>query len=387
MPLNRIQIYHLAIHEPVELLFAAHEFLPGFTGGLFGLPREDMQFLRVSEFLAVNMGKNRIERPQPSGFLLMTELVIQGPDIHREVLDKHFVHHEMCVHTRSHNQFRGNGAYRDILHCIGLRLVYIPLAGKLRRESAVRRKGTNFRRNDLFTLQRPFEHVERERFGGACHSSTIQQSPHIVFIGKIHVEKAAPGHLLPPDDGLDVKSAFDVHTLKKGDGGGRPPCLIVKSLLFYKRAVGQFARALERNARSTDRTVVGGHAQRRDDRLPLDKAVALRKIAFGFRGLCDDERDGHTLFHQPLQCVERAMARFEGEERFARYRVSELAHKKLFPVPRHLAAGVDRVGTDLDAARRAERDGKNRRGGSAFRSGRLRLDKEHESVTRDHVLR
>ena len=81
------------------------------------------------------------------------------------------------------------------------------------------------------------------------------------------------------------------------------------------------------------------------------------------------------------------MARFEREERFARHRVSELTDKKLFPVPGHLAAGVDRIGTDLDAARRTERDGKNLRGGSAFHSGRLCLNKEHELIARDHVLR
>ena len=81
------------------------------------------------------------------------------------------------------------------------------------------------------------------------------------------------------------------------------------------------------------------------------------------------------------------MPRFEGEEGFARYRVSELADKEFFPVAGHLAAGVDRVCADLDTARRTERNGKNRCGGSTFRPGRFCLDKEHELVARDHVLR
>ena len=86
------------------------------------------------------------------------------------------------------------------------------LAGKLRRESAVSSQGANLRSNDLFTLQRLFEYIERKRLGSTCHGRAIQQSPHVVFIGKIHVEKAAPGHLFPPNDSLDVKSALDVHT-------------------------------------------------------------------------------------------------------------------------------------------------------------------------------
>ena len=246
MPLNRIHVYQFTIHKPVKLLLATCEFLPGFTGRLLGLPRKNMELLRIFEFLAVNMGKNRVKRPQSSGFFFVTKLVIQSLDIHGKILDKHFVHHEMGIHARSHNQLRGDRAYRDILCHVSIRLApEIRFAGKLRCKSTVSRQRTNLCRNDLFALKRLFEYIERERFGSTCHGRAIQQSTHIVFIGKIHAEKTAPGHLLPSNDGLDVKSDFDVHTLKKG-GRRKPPALTAK-LLLHECTVSQFAGALECN--------------------------------------------------------------------------------------------------------------------------------------------